>query len=99
MWTRIGLLVFHIALVKNPQDALVVVAFASILYHGEWRKGIKFARENAEVRVNFIPEISRSFVSKSDEALGKEISQFASLVQDSLDVSQYSGLVSTPDLH
>lgn len=99
LWNRIGLLAFHIALVNNPQDALVVVAFASILYHGEWRKGIKFARENAEVQVNFIPEISRSYVSKSDEELAQEISQFASLVQDSVDDFRSSALVSTPDLH
>lgn len=32
---RVGLLAFHLALVNNPQDAFVVLAFASILYHGD----------------------------------------------------------------
>lgn len=82
---RIAILAFHIALVNNPQDALVIVAFASILYHGEWKEGIKFARENAEVQVNFIPEISRSIKLKSDEELAEEVSLFASSVQDSID--------------
>ncbi|RZB78937.1 Poly(A) polymerase I, partial [Glycine soja] len=48
---------FHLALVNNPQDALVVWAFASVLYHGEWEKGIKFAKEHAKMFVNFAPEI------------------------------------------
>ncbi|KAH7519833.1 hypothetical protein FEM48_Zijuj08G0079100 [Ziziphus jujuba var. spinosa] len=81
----IAILAFHIALVKNPQDARVIVAFASILYLGEWKEGIKFARENTEVQVNFIPEILRSFKFKSDEELAKEVSQFASSVQYSID--------------
>lgn len=104
---------FHIALVKNPQDARVIVAFASILYLGEWKEGIKFARENTEVQVNFIPEILRSFKFKSDEELAKEVSQFASSVQYSIDalidkeslsnsmtrypIFQSSGLVSIPN--
>ncbi|KAH1224109.1 Poly(A) polymerase I [Glycine max] len=44
-----GLEAFHLALVNNPQDALVVWAFASVLYHGEWEKGIKFAKEHAKM--------------------------------------------------
>ncbi|PON50006.1 Poly A polymerase, partial [Parasponia andersonii] len=82
----VGLLGFHLALANNPQDALVVLAFASILYHGEWKEGIRFAIENAKVQVNFVPELSKSFTSKSDEELAKEVSQLATLVQDSLDV-------------
>ncbi|XP_062102754.1 uncharacterized protein LOC133812929 [Humulus lupulus] len=82
----VGLLAFHLALVNNPQDALVVLTFASILYHGEWKEGIRFAREKSEVQVNFVPELSSSFASKSDEELVKKVSQLATLVQDSLDV-------------
>ncbi|KAG4988081.1 hypothetical protein JHK85_031064 [Glycine max] len=60
-----GLEAFHLALVNNPQDALVVWAFASVLYHGEWEKGIKFAKEHAKMFVNFAPEIRMSSIYKS----------------------------------
>ena len=86
VFARIGLLAFHLALVNNPQDAFVVLAFASILYHGEWKEGIRFARENAEVQVNFVPELSKSFSSKSVEELAREVSQLATLAQGSLNV-------------
>ncbi|KAL5557410.1 hypothetical protein UlMin_039646 [Ulmus minor] len=82
----VGLLAFHLALVNIPQDPLVVVAFASILYHGDWKEGLRFARENAQVQDNFLPELSRPFESKSDEELAEELSQLATLVQDSIDV-------------
>lgn len=111
-WDRVALLAFHLALVHNPQDSLAVLAFASILYHGEWNEGIRFARENSRVQVNFIPEISRSLEFKSNEELAKEVSQLASSVQISVEaliekeslaesMSRYpvfpcSGLVSTP---
>lgn len=81
---RVGLLAFHLALVNNPQDPFVVLAFASILYHGDWKEGIRFAKENAEVKVNFAPELSRSFTFKSDKQLVEEVSQLASFVQDSI---------------
>ncbi|EXC35254.1 Poly(A) polymerase [Morus notabilis] len=82
----VGLLAFHLALVNNPQDPFVVLAFASIFYHGDWKEGIRFAKENAEVKVNFAPELSRSFTFKSDKQLVEEVSQLASFVQDSIDV-------------
>lgn len=77
---------FHLALVNNPQDAFVVLAFASILYHGEWKEGIRFARENVQVTVNFATELSGSFTFNSDEELAEEVSQLATFVQDSVDV-------------
>ena len=77
---------FHLALVNNPQDTFVVLAFASILYHGEWKEGIRFARENAQVKVNFATELSGSFTFNSDEELAEEVSQLATFVQDSVDV-------------
>lgn len=86
VFDRVGLLAFHLALVNNPQDSLVVLTFASILYHGEWKEGIRFARENAEVQVNFVPELLKSFASKSDKELAEEVSQLATFVQNSLDV-------------
>ncbi|KAK6237232.1 hypothetical protein QUC31_002701 [Theobroma cacao] len=80
----IGLLIFHLALVNNPQDALVVWTFASVLYHGKWKEGVEFSREHTKVGVKFVPEISGFSETKSDEDLAKEVSQFASLVQDSV---------------
>ncbi|XP_061346107.1 uncharacterized protein LOC133291792 [Gastrolobium bilobum] len=80
----IGLLAFHLALVNNPQDALVVWALASVLYHGEWEEGVKFAKEREKLCVNFAPEIRRSNVYKSDEEIAKAVAKLASLVMDSL---------------
>ncbi|KAF4377671.1 hypothetical protein G4B88_006951 [Cannabis sativa] len=82
----VGLLAFHLTLINNPQDALVVLTFASILYHGEWKEGIRFAKENSEVQAKFVPELSSSFASKFDEELVMKVSQLAILVQDSLDI-------------
>uniref|UniRef100_A0A2P2JDC7 Uncharacterized protein MANES_01G154100 n=1 Tax=Rhizophora mucronata TaxID=61149 RepID=A0A2P2JDC7_RHIMU len=79
----VGLFAFHQALVIKPQDALVISVFASVLYHGKWQEGVKFARESATMQVNFVPEISGSSELKSDEKLAEEVAQFASLVQDS----------------
>ena len=81
---RVGLLAFHLTLVNNPQDALVVWAFASVLYHGEWEKGIKFAKEHAKMYVNFAPEIRTSSIYKSDEEIAKAVTKLASLVMHSI---------------
>ncbi|PNY09202.1 tRNA nucleotidyltransferase/poly(A) polymerase [Trifolium pratense] len=80
----IGLLAFHLALVNNPQDALVVWVFASVLYHGEWEKGIKFANEHAKMCVNFAPEIKTSSIGKSDEEIAEAVTKLASLAIDSI---------------
>ncbi len=47
---------FHLALVRCPQDAVVVWAFASILHFG-WKKGVEFAGTKANHGVHFVPEI------------------------------------------
>ncbi|XP_027361514.1 uncharacterized protein LOC113869404 isoform X2 [Abrus precatorius] len=80
----IGLLAFHLALVNNPQDALVVWAFASVLRHGEWEEGVKFAKECAKSSVNFAPEIRTSSIYKSDEEIAKAVTKLASLVMHSI---------------
>ncbi|XP_030975394.1 uncharacterized protein LOC115995101 isoform X1 [Quercus lobata] len=80
----VGLLAFHLALVNNPQEAIVIWAFASALYHGNWEEGVKFAKEHAEMHVDFVPEILGSSNIKSDEELAKEVTLLASLVQDSM---------------
>ncbi|XP_059439176.1 uncharacterized protein LOC132171793 [Corylus avellana] len=81
----IGLLAFHLALVNNPQEALVIWAFASTLYYGNREKGVKFAKEHAQMHVNFVPEISGSSDFKSDEEIAEGVTLLASLVQDSID--------------
>ncbi|XP_065856320.1 uncharacterized protein [Euphorbia lathyris] len=80
----LGLLAFHQALVNNPQDAFVVWVFASVLCHGRWKEGVKFARENAKLQVNFVPEISGFSDFKSDDELSSEVSHLAALVQKSV---------------
>jgi hypothetical protein len=84
LWDRVGLLAFHLALVNNPREALVIRTFASVLYHGNWEEGVKFAKEQAEMHVDFVPEISGSSNFKSDEELAKGVTLLASLVQDSI---------------
>ncbi|KAK9285251.1 hypothetical protein L1049_024440 [Liquidambar formosana] len=81
----VGLLAFHLALVNNPQDALVVWTFSSVMYHGRWKEGVMFAREYAQLNVNFMPEISEPCDYKSDEELAKKVAQLASLVRASID--------------
>lgn len=75
---------FHLALVNNPQEAIVIWAFASALYLGNWEEGVKFAKEHAETHVDFVPEILGSSNVKSDQELAKEVTLLASLVQDSM---------------
>ncbi|KDP43752.1 hypothetical protein JCGZ_22379 [Jatropha curcas] len=69
----VGLLAFHQALVSDPQDALVIWVFASVLYHGSWKEGVKFAREGAKPQYKFAPEMSGFSEFKSDEELAKEV--------------------------
>lgn len=81
---RIGLLAFHLALVNNPQEALVIQAFASALYHGNWKEGVKFSKEHAKMHANFVPEIVESSDLQSDEQLAEAVTLLAYLVQDSI---------------
>ncbi|KAJ1403864.1 tRNA nucleotidyltransferase/pol [Sesbania bispinosa] len=80
----VGLLAFHLALVKNSQDALVVWTLASVLYHGDWEGGVKFAKEHAKMCVNFAPEIRRSSIYKSDEEIAKAVTKLAYSAIDSI---------------
>ncbi|XP_077246836.1 uncharacterized protein LOC143886662 [Tasmannia lanceolata] len=80
----VGLLSFHLALVNHPQEALVVWTFASILFHGNWVKAVEFARENSQMCVPFIPEISEASGIESDESLQEAVFYLASLVKSSI---------------
>ncbi|XP_021727545.1 uncharacterized protein LOC110694689 [Chenopodium quinoa] len=80
----VSLLVFHLALVNNPQEAFVVWTFSSLLYHGTWDEGVKAARELSEGHVNFTPEIFNFFDDVAEEELAERVSEFASIVLDSI---------------
>lgn len=75
------MLAFHLALVNNPQNSLVVLAFAATLYHGEWNEGVNYAREKSLVEINLRPEITRSAKFKSEEKLAEGVTRFALKVQ------------------
>lgn len=82
-WNRIALLAFHITLVRNPQEAIVLHAFASLLYHRNWREALRFARENENSVAGYVPEVSKkSSRKRSDEDLAEAVSEFASLLRD-----------------
>lgn len=81
MLDRVGLLAFHLALVINPQDALVLWTFASVLYHGHWNEGVKFGRERAHRPTVYIPEVTEAHYSMSNNELAEKVTQLASAVQ------------------
>lgn len=81
----ISLLAFHLALVNNPQDALVVWTLSSVLYHGKWEEGVKAARQLAEVPTYFVPEILEPCNDVSDDELVHRVANFASIVLDAVD--------------
>lgn len=91
----LGLLAFHLALVEHPQNALVVWNFASVLYFGTWKTGVKYASESVRKHVGFAPEILELSGTKYDnllldeteldESLLEETSNLISLINSSLD--------------
>lgn len=76
------MLAFHIALVRNPQEAIVLRAFASLLYHRDWSKAVKFAREHENPVPGYAPEVSKSSGKRSDEDLAEAVSEFTCLIKD-----------------
>ncbi|CAD5164159.1 unnamed protein product [Musa acuminata subsp. malaccensis] len=80
----LALLAFHLALVENPQDALVVWTFSAILHNGTWKKASEYARKNVKAHAQFVPEIRSSSDTKSDELILEETSHLASLVKSSV---------------
>lgn len=77
----VGLLAFHLALVLNPQDALVLWTFASVLYYGDWNEGVKFGREHAHIPTVYTPEITEAQYLMSDGKLAEKVTELASAVQ------------------
>lgn len=84
LYYRSAIMTFHLALVENPQDSLVVWTFATILYRGTSNNAVEIAKQNERVRdVQFIPEIHTSINPKSDEEILEEVSRLASLIKTS----------------
>ncbi|XP_006340829.1 uncharacterized protein [Solanum tuberosum] len=82
----VALLAFHLALITDPQGAFVVLTFASVLYHGNWKEGVNFARRHSDAASIYAPEISDSQGSISDDELVERVTELAVLVQNSLDI-------------
>ncbi|XP_011079124.1 uncharacterized protein LOC105162718 [Sesamum indicum] len=82
----VAILAFHLALFRNPQHSLVVLTFASLLYHGTWEESIKFARENALATRIYVPEILDSPDYLADDEIAERVTQFARQVKNSVDV-------------
>ncbi|KFK42256.1 hypothetical protein AALP_AA2G231700 [Arabis alpina] len=78
----IAVLAFHIALVRNPQEAIVLRAFASLLYHRDWSKAVRFAREHEDSVPGYAPEVSKSSGETSNEDLAEAVSDFTRLIKD-----------------
>ncbi|KAI4331361.1 hypothetical protein MLD38_029552 [Melastoma candidum] len=77
----VSLLVFHLALVNHPQDALVIWAIGSVLYYGQWKEGVHFALGHAHRPIAFVPEIMGLSRFGNDE-LAERVSKVASLAQE-----------------
>ncbi|KAI4386858.1 hypothetical protein MLD38_004747 [Melastoma candidum] len=86
----VSIVAFHLALVNHSQDALVIWAFASVLYHGQWKEGVEFAIRHAGEQVEFVPETPGS--SSFDMAeLAERVSGLASQAQE------YAAILSDDD--
>ncbi|XP_027180185.1 uncharacterized protein LOC113778863 isoform X1 [Coffea eugenioides] len=80
----VAILAFHLALISNPQHPLVVLTVASVLFHGKWEEGVKFARQHAQEVQIYIPEIASCSDSISDDELADKVSELAVQVQNSV---------------
>ncbi|XP_060194745.1 uncharacterized protein LOC132623946 [Lycium barbarum] len=82
----VAVLAFHLALITDPQEAFVVLTFASVLYHGNWKEGATFARRHSDAAAIYAPEISDCQGSISDDELVERVTDLAVLVQNSIDI-------------
>ncbi|KAA3453156.1 PolyA_pol domain-containing protein/PolyA_pol_RNAbd domain-containing protein [Gossypium australe] len=83
----VGLLMFHLALVNNPQDALVIWTFASVLYHGNWKEGVLTETSNLFESMSrypfspcsglvFVPKITAKNTAKLFDLMVEDIRSF-----------------------
>ncbi|XP_019182515.1 PREDICTED: uncharacterized protein LOC109177585 isoform X2 [Ipomoea nil] len=73
----VALLAFHLTLVNNPQPKLVVLTLASVMYHRNWKQGVEFARQHVKAASLYVPEISDSDGSMSEDELAKRVENMA----------------------
>lgn len=83
---RVALLAFHMALITHPQHAFVILTFASVLYHANWKEAVKFAEKHVENAAVYGPEFSDTEGSISDDELAKNVAQLAVQVQKSINI-------------
>lgn len=79
----VGLFAFQMALVEKPQHPLVVLSLASLLYYGNWKEAIHYARLQIEVPICFEPELLEATAFISDRELAERVIQLAILIQES----------------
>lgn len=82
----LGLLAFHLALVDNPQDALVIWTFSSILYHGTWNEAVEFVKRSSNSLNQFVPELTQASRTMPDDLLFRKTSRFVSLAKSAVKV-------------
>ncbi|XP_078155566.1 uncharacterized protein LOC144551472 isoform X2 [Carex rostrata] len=86
----LGLLAFHVALVRNPQEASVVWAFSSLLYFGTCSDAMDIVKrmDGNEKAVDFLPEIRAPCDAEpmSEKMLKKKMLDLATLVRSSVNV-------------
>ncbi|EPS60978.1 hypothetical protein M569_13823, partial [Genlisea aurea] len=81
--TMAGIMAFHRALFSNPNHPVVVLTFASLLYHGTWEESLKFARKNASTAKIFVPEMLDDSGHLSDDELVDKIVHLARQMDES----------------
>lgn len=74
------------ALITHPQHVFVILTFASVLYHANWKEAVKFAEKHSEDAAVYGPEFSDSQGSISDDELAKKVAQLAVQVQKSINI-------------
>ncbi|KAK4733310.1 hypothetical protein R3W88_007571 [Solanum pinnatisectum] len=82
----VALLAFHMALITHPQHVFVILTFASVLYHANWKEAVKFAEKHSEDAAVYGPEFSDSQGSISEDELAKKVAQLAVQVQKSINI-------------
>ncbi|KAJ4777871.1 CCA-adding enzyme [Rhynchospora pubera] len=84
----LGLLAFHIALVRNPEEASVVWAVSSFLYFGTWSEAVEFVKQldKNKKSVDFLPEIKalREAKPMSEKMLKEKVLNLTLLVRSSV---------------
>ncbi|CAA0821065.1 Polynucleotide adenylyltransferase family protein [Striga hermonthica] len=84
MW--VAIMAFHMALFSNPQHIVVVLTFASLLYHQTWTESIEFARKNAKATQIYVPEVLDASHDLSDDEIAERVTRFAGQVAKSVDI-------------